>query len=111
MESEHRRRRNKARETRERLGRRLFTDVDWLGLACALRLSKRQVEIAKLVCEELTYAGMASRLSISINTVRMHMHALFVKLGVRDRIGVVLRLALTQRRLPGPDSKNPGVPT
>lgn len=97
-----RRRRSKRSERCEPVGRSLFSDPDWLALARALRLTKRQVEIARLLCEELTYEGMAARLSISINTVRMHMHALFVKLGVRDRVGVVLRLALAQRRLPRP---------
>ncbi len=79
--------------------RRLFKESDWPALARALRLSPRQLEIAELICEELTYAAIASRLGISINTVRMHIRGLFEKLGVQDRVGVVLRLALTQRRL------------
>ena len=94
------RRRSQAVSARELPGRSLFSESDWLGLARNLRLTKRQVEIAKLLCEEMTYSGMAAQMGISINTVRMHMRALFTKLAVRDRVGVVLRLALSQRRLP-----------
>jgi len=95
-------RRDHEREWAREHGCSPFSEQDWLLLAKTLDLSARQVEVAKLLCEGLTYAGMAARLNISVNTVRMHMRALFAKLGTRHQVGVVVRLAVTQRRLARP---------
>jgi DNA-binding CsgD family transcriptional regulator len=77
----------------------LFSEADWLVLGRILRLTKRQLQIARLLSQELSYQQTAQRLGISINTVRMHMRALFRKLNVHGRVGIVLRLAMAQRKL------------
>jgi len=97
-------RRDGERECAREPGSSPFSEKDWLLLAKTLDLSARQVEVAKLLCEGFTYGGMAARLNISVNTVRMHMRALFAKLGTRDQVGVVVRLVVTQRRLARPQS-------
>jgi len=89
----------------ERPGRALFSQSDWAALGRKLNLTKRQLEVAELVCEELTYSDIATRMGISVNTVRMHMRALFFTLGVRDRVGVVLRLVLSHRSLLNDEAK------
>jgi DNA-binding NarL/FixJ family response regulator len=68
-------------------------------LAAYLELTPRQSEIALLICQGHPYKRIAQRTGISINTVRMHMRALFPKLGAHDRLGVVLRMIAADRLL------------
>lgn len=56
------------------------------------KLSKRQSEIAKLICESMSNEEMAQQLNISSDTVKMHIRALYKKLGVNDRVGVVMKM-------------------
>jgi len=79
----------------------LFDEFSWRRLASELRLTPRQCEIARLICEGGSYKSIASQVQISINTVRMHVRALFAKLGVRDRVGLMLKLITADRLLNG----------
>jgi DNA-binding NarL/FixJ family response regulator len=79
----------------------LFTDAEWRQLGGVLELTPRQWQIAQMMCEGLTYKAIAAQACISINTVRMHMRALFAKLGVHDRVGFILQLIAAQRLLAG----------
>lgn len=47
----------------------------------------------------MTNREIATHLRISNNTVRTHVRDLFRRLGARDRVGVVVRLAIVDRRL------------
>jgi DNA-binding NarL/FixJ family response regulator len=84
-----------------------FDEDIWIQIANVLALSARQTEITRLICAGYCYKSIAVRVGISVNTVRMHVRALFAKLRVRDRLGVVLRVFalerafLEPRRLPG----------
>ena len=78
----------------------LFTDARWQQLAESLRLSPRQCQIARCICNGHTYKDIAAHAGISINTVRMHMRALFERLGAHDRLSAVLRIVRTEQRLP-----------
>jgi DNA-binding NarL/FixJ family response regulator len=77
----------------------LFTPARWSQLSEHLELTPRQSEIAHLICEGHAYKAIAQRTGVSINTVRMHMRALFPKLGAHDRVGVVLRMVAVDRLL------------
>jgi DNA-binding CsgD family transcriptional regulator len=77
----------------------LFTDSGWRQVSGDYRLTPRQDEVARLMCEGLTYKSIAVRTGISINTVRMHMRALFMKVGVHDRVGLILHLIAAERGL------------
>jgi len=48
-------------------------------------LSERQVEVLQLLAEGLSYSEIASRLFISVNTVKFHIKTIFIALGVRNR--------------------------
>jgi DNA-binding NarL/FixJ family response regulator len=77
----------------------LFTPARWCQLAAYLELTPRQSEIAQLICQGHAYKAIAQQTGISINTVRMHMRALFPKLGAHDRLSVVLHLIAADRLL------------
>jgi LuxR family maltose regulon positive regulatory protein len=48
-------------------------------------LSRREVEILRLLCQGLSNREIAGQLVLSVGTVKFHIHNLFGKLGVRDR--------------------------
>jgi DNA-binding NarL/FixJ family response regulator len=77
----------------------LFNPARWRQLIAYLGLTPRQSEIAQLICQGHAYKAIARQTGISINTVRMHMRALFPKLGAHDRLSVVLRMIATDRLL------------
>jgi DNA-binding CsgD family transcriptional regulator len=78
-------------------GLELFTGSQWRQLERHLGLTARQAEIAPLVCKGLRNKEIGQRLGISPHTVRMHLSSLFKRLGVRDRVGLVVRLVLAAR--------------
>lgn len=84
--------------------------LDWESIAQRLNLSRRQREISMRICESMTNDQIADDLSISSNTVRMHVKVLYQKLDVHDRVGVVLRCAsadsLTRNGIPATALRN-----
>jgi two-component system, NarL family, response regulator DegU len=55
----------------------------------ATELSDREIEIVKLVCQELTIKEIGSKLSISENTVRNHRSNIMEKIKVSNMVGLV----------------------
>ena len=56
-------------------------------------LSVREREVYHLVCEGLSNAQIASHLFISPSTVKVHVHHVFDKLGIRSRTALALNAA------------------
>ena len=54
------------------------------------KLTKREREIIELIAEGLKNKEIAARLSISPATVRHHLSAIFAKLGVPDRLKLMV---------------------
>jgi len=54
------------------------------------RLQTREIEFLKLASTELTYKEIAEQMSVSVRTVDGYRDALFEKLHVKSRIGLVL---------------------
>lgn len=52
-------------------------------------LSKREVEVLKLVCKEFSNAEIAQKLFLSVSTVETHRKNLIAKLGVQNTVGLV----------------------
>lgn len=75
----------------------LFPVANWRRIVKRLGLSKRQAEVAALLCRECLVGDIAGELGISRDAVRHHSKALFRKLGVTSRVGVVLRVVHAQR--------------
>ena len=52
-------------------------------------LSRREIEVLKLVCKEFSNAEIAQKLFLSISTVETHRKNLIDKLGVQNTVGLV----------------------
>jgi len=66
-----------------------------------VRLSPREEAVARCVAVGLRNAEVAERLSISETTVKSHLHSVFQKLGLRDRVALaryVFRVGLLSPR-------------
>lgn len=63
------------------------------GMVVPPGLSAREAEVAKAVASGLSNKEVADQLHISERTVKAHLGAIFEKLGVRDRLQLVLRLS------------------
>jgi LuxR family transcriptional regulator, maltose regulon positive regulatory protein len=55
------------------------------------QLTERELEVLRLMTEGLTYAQMAGRLVVSVNTVRYHVKGVYGKLGVEKQVQAVER--------------------
>ena len=60
------------------------------GSAGVLRLSERELEFLKLVCTEMTYKEIADKMFLSPRTIDGYRDALFEKLNIKTRVGLVL---------------------
>jgi DNA-binding NarL/FixJ family response regulator len=52
-------------------------------------LSRREVEVLRLVCKEFSNAEIAQQLFLSISTIETHRKNLIAKLGVQNTVGLV----------------------
>lgn len=62
-------------------------------------LTEREHDVLRALAKGLTYAASASKLGVSVNTVRVHVRAIYGKLAVRSKTAAVmeaLRLRLVR---------------
>jgi len=59
-------------------------------------LSRRELEVLKLICREYSNAEIAAKLFLSVSTVETHRKNLIAKLGVNNTVGLV-KFALKHR--------------
>jgi len=86
----------------------LFSDTAWECLTRRLKLSRREVQIAKAVIEDHKEQYIADLLGISEHTVHTHLQRLYRKLEINSRMELVLCLARCQMALiDEPDSELP----
>ncbi|HET7507287.1 MAG TPA: response regulator transcription factor [Solirubrobacterales bacterium] len=63
-----------------------------IGLGGRIDLTRREWEVLELLCDDLTTAEMAERLSLSPVTVRRHVSEVVRKLGAADRAEAVAKV-------------------
>ncbi len=61
------------------------------GQALVEALSKRELEVLRLLATDLDGPDIARRLFVSVNTMRTHARSIYAKLGVNSRRGAVSR--------------------
>ena len=61
-------------------------------------LSNREMDILRIVADGASNKEVAARLGISVNTVRVHVHDIFRKLGIKSRTQAALYLLRTESR-------------
>jgi len=61
-----------------------------ISMRAADNLTKRELEVLQLICQECTTAEIASQLFISVRTVEGHRKNLLEKTGVRNMAGLVI---------------------
>ncbi len=66
-------------------------EAEWTWLASRFALPKRQAEIARLICRGGTNEAIAECLGLAQATVRMHTDGLYKRVGVRSRLGLLVR--------------------
>lgn len=54
------------------------------------RLTKRELEILQLICQELTYEEIAVQLKVSKRTVSFHVSNMLAKTGHRNIVGLAV---------------------
>jgi two-component system invasion response regulator UvrY len=54
------------------------------------KLNPREIEFMKWACSELTYKDIADKMNLSAHTIDGYRDALFEKLSIRSRVGLVL---------------------
>jgi LuxR family maltose regulon positive regulatory protein len=54
-------------------------------------LTKRELEVLRLMCEGQSNQDIADQMIVSVNTVKKHTSNIYGKLGVRNRAQAVLR--------------------
>jgi DNA-binding NarL/FixJ family response regulator len=79
----------------------LLSSQEWAQLTQRLELTPRQAEIVQHLLLGKSDKQIARELSISVPTVRTHMGRLFQKLGLRDRIELILHVFACLRESTG----------
>ena len=85
-------------------GSAIFSEEAWWQLGKSLRLSGRELQSVRGIFDDRKESAIASELGISAHTVHTHMERLRRKLGVVDRVELVLRIVnefLRLTALPG----------
>ena len=77
------------------------TRADWSRLRGSdlLELTKRELEVCKLLLQCKTRQEIAADLDITTRTIRQHMENIHVKLRVNNRVGIVLRIIQVRDKL------------
>ena len=70
----------------------LFSDIQWLRIAASMELTRRELEIVRLIFEDEQERSIAKELGVSVNTIHTQLKRLYLKLGVTSRVGLVLRI-------------------
>jgi len=70
----------------------MFSQPVWGKIAGSLGLSGQELRIVRGVFDDCTELAIADELKISSHTVHSHCERLYRKLGVTDRVKLVLRI-------------------
>ncbi len=81
---------NAVRAAPKSLGSEIFSEEIWAEIARSLKLSRRELQVVRGVFDDRTEYNIANELGISPHTVHTYLDRLHRKLGVVDRVQLVL---------------------
>jgi DNA-binding CsgD family transcriptional regulator len=70
----------------------IFCEDAWHELGAALGISRRELQVVRLIFDDEKECSIAADLGISVHTVHTYIERLHRKLDVRDRVQLVLRI-------------------
>jgi DNA-binding NarL/FixJ family response regulator len=70
----------------------LLDEKQWHYIQRHYRMSPRELQVAKLVCQGFTNGDVASILKVKQGTVKTHIRSIFGKVRARNKISLLLRL-------------------
>ena len=87
---------------------RLLDETQWGYVKRRYRMSPRELEVARLVCQGFTNGDMAERLNVKPGTIKTHLRSLFAKVQARNKISLLLAFVHVagelSRESPGADT-------
>ena len=69
-----------------------WSNIEDLNAGLIDPLTRREMELLKLICKGLTNRELANQLFLSINTIKTHLKNLYLKLEVKNRAEAILRV-------------------
>jgi DNA-binding NarL/FixJ family response regulator len=73
-------------------GRSIFSESEWRGLADLMQMSRQQRRIVWCLTQGMGDKDIAQAMGITPSTVRTHLDRIFKRMGVDDRVKLVLLL-------------------
>jgi DNA-binding NarL/FixJ family response regulator len=73
-------------------GEALLTDNQWEQVALRFGLTRRELSVARLMFAGKTRSQIGRQLHCAPSTVRTYIDRLFLKLAVKDRLGMALQV-------------------
>jgi DNA-binding NarL/FixJ family response regulator len=77
-----------------------FAPDEWDRLATKLKLSPQQTRIIELILRNCCDKRIAAELGLKVPTVRTYLSRIFLRLGVDDRMSLVLKIFAASRDTP-----------
>jgi two-component system nitrate/nitrite response regulator NarL len=71
----------------------MYRAKNFSDIAETFSVSDRQQQVITLLCNGLSNREIAEKLGVTEGTIKIHVHAIFEKLGVRSRIELMIALA------------------
>ena len=69
----------------------LLDDKDWIYIQTRYQLTKRELDVAKLVCRGFNNEDIAAELEITHGTVKTHIRNIYRRVRIKNKIQMVLK--------------------
>lgn len=87
-----------------------FTADDWNAVIVALDIPAQEAKVVELVLRGLRDKQVAAALGVKTTTVRTYLQRTYIRLGVNDRMEVIVRVFATALKLGVSPSSHFGCP-
>jgi DNA-binding NarL/FixJ family response regulator len=78
----------------------VFSQKEWHWFAKCCGLTRRELEVVRLMCQGWDNRQIAQGLNIKYNTVRAHLSNVYKRMGVKNKVSVMFALLEILRNMP-----------